>query len=226
MKKFLVTLPVIAVMLSACEQESERECGVFNSPELALFQPDTLGTQAQFISEDGSTINFERQPVVLNEPFEAVDGSANDEDVVCELTASVRLQATDNSIAIISTYIQLEQLLLPVDLEPLLVSNTIEAPVGNLLAGDFPADVSVGIERTIFDADRVIFLEPGVLTEEIGGQSYEDVIRINAIDLTPDVDTPEGESIDVIQQIVIAQQFGVVAFTDDEGREFVLIPTP
>ena len=224
MKNTLLILPVIAVIITACDPVSERECGVFNHPEFALWQPDSLGEQLQIMSEDGSIINFARQPVVFNEPFLGADGASNDEDVLCELTATVRLQAVDNSIAIVSTYIQLEQLLVPDDLESLLVNHTVEAPVGTELAGGFGADISVANVRSIFDADRVIYLEPDVLTEELGGQSYVDVIRINAIDLTPGVDSVEAESIDVVQQIVMAQNFGVIAFTDDEGQEFVRIP--
>ena len=61
-----------------------------------------------------------------------------------------------------------------------------------------------------------------MLTEEIGGQVYEDVVRINALELTG---TEEEEvSIDEIQQIVLAREFGVVAFTDSEGQEFARVP--
>lgn len=223
MNKSVIAFPVIAVLLAACNPVSERACGVFDHPEFALWQPDSLNTQVQFMSEDGTTTEFTRQPVVLNEPFLGSDGASNDEDVICELSAQVRLLATDNSMAITSTYIQLEKLLLPATNETLLVNHTLEAPVGTELTGSFGADISVNNERIIFDADSVIYLEEDILTEEVGGYSYEDVIRINAIDLTPGFDTLEGESIDVIQQLVMAQNFGVIAYTDDEGREFVRI---
>ena len=226
MKNTLIALPFIALMLSACDSVSERECGVFDHPEFGLWQPDSSGAQVQFMNEEGTTIDFARQPVELNEPFLGADGASNDEDVLCQLTATVRLQATDNSLAIVSTYIQLEQLLLPAELETLLVNHTVEAPVGTELAGGFGADISINAERSVFDADRVIYLDPDVLAEDIGGQAYQDVIRINAIDLTPGSDSLEGEAIDVVQQIVMALSFGVIAFTDDEGREFVRIPAP
>lgn len=224
MKKTFIALPLVAMILAACDPVSERECGVFSHPELSLWQPDSLGSQVQFMSEDGTTMNFNRQAALLNEPFLGTDGASNDEDVVCELTALVRLQAVDDSLVISSSYIQLEQLLLPGDAETLLVNHTLDAPAGTELTGGFAADISVNVDRTLFDAGRVIYLEEDVLTEEIGGFSYEDVIRINAVDLTPGVDTAEGESVDVIEQIVMAQGFGVIAFTDDEGREFVRIP--
>lgn len=211
------------MVLTACDAVSERDCGVFDHPEFALWQPDSLGTQVQFMSDDGTTINFTRQAVVFNEPFLGADGASNDEDVICELTARVSLRADDESLAITSTYVQLEQLLLPSESESLIVRHTLETPVGSVLSGSFVADISVNAGRSLSNNGLVTYLEEDVLTEEIGGFAYEDVIRIDAFDFTPDVDAPEGESIDVIQQIVMAQNFGVVAFTDNEGREFVRI---
>lgn len=223
MKKTIILFPVLAMVLTACDAVSERDCGVFDHPEFVLWQPDSLGTQVQFMSGDGTTINFTRQAVVFNEPFLGTDGASNDEDVVCELSAQVSLRADDESLTFTSTYLQLEQLLLPSESESLIVRHTLEAPVGTVLSGSFVADISVNAGRSLSNNGLVIYLEDDVLTEEIGGFAYEDVIRINAIDLTPDVEAPEGESIDVIQQIVMAQNFGIVAFTDDEGREFVRI---
>ena len=239
MNKSAAALSIIAIVLAGCDAVSERECGVFDHPDLAVFQANTGADQLQFMSAEGIIRNFSQAPVVLNTPFRGTDGSSNDEDVICELTATIRLQATDNSLAIDVNYLQQERLLLEPTDESLFVDPLVEVPAGNELIGGFLADISVSAERTDVNPGQVIFLEPEesdeeedtedeelaqdeVLTEEIGGQVYEDVIRINALELTG---TDEGEvSIDEIQQIVLAREFGVVAFTDSEGQEFARVP--
>ena len=109
------------------------------------------------------------------------------------------------------------------DDETLLVNFEVEAPVGTELTGDYLADVTVGVTRLIVNPTRVVYLETEQSTEVIGGQSYVDVVRIDALE---EVSTDEqGASIDEIQQIVIAREFGVVAFTDGQGQEFArLLP--
>ena len=239
MNKSAAALSIIAIVLAGCDAVSERECGVFDHPDLAVFQANTGADQLQFMSAEGIIRNFSQAPVVLNTPFRGTDGSSNDEDVICELTATIRLQATDNSLAINVNYLQQERLLLEPTDESLFVDPLVEVPAGNELIGGFLADISVSVERTDVNPGQVIFLEPEesdeeediedeelaqdeVLTEEIGGQVYEDVIRINALELTG---TDEEEvSIDEIQQIVLAREFGVVAFTDSEGQEFARVP--
>ena len=238
-------MSIIAIVLAGCDAVSERDCGVFDHPELALFQANTGADQLQFMSAEGIIRNFSQAPVVLNTPFRGTDGSSNDEDVICELTATIRLQATDNSLAIDVNYLQQERFLLEPTDESLFVDPLVEVPVGNELIGGFLADISVSAERIDVNPGQVIYLEAEesddedsdddeqstddaqgtedeVLTEEIGGQVYEDVVRINALELTG---TEEEEvSIDEIQQIVLAREFGVVAFTDSEGQEFARVP--
>lgn len=224
MKRHLLSLPVIALMLAGCDPVSERDCNIFDHPDLSQWQSDTTESTVRYMSSAGTIMDFERQLPVLNEPFLGSDGSSNDEDVTCELTASIRLEATDDSLVITSVYVQQEQLLLNSADESLLIDHILEAPAGTELTGNYLADISIGVTRVTVDPTRVIYLEPDQETEEIGGQSYEDVIRINSIDVSPGIDDESGESIDQIMQIVIAREFGVVAFTDAENREFVRVP--
>lgn len=224
MKRHLLSLPVIALALVGCDPVSERDCDVFDHPDLALWQADTTESTVQFMNSEGAVMDFVRQTPLLNEPFLGTDGSSNDEDVNCELTARIRLQASDSALAITSIYLQQEQLLLDSEDEALLIDHVVEAPVGTELVGNYLADISVDRTRTTLDATRVVYLEEDQETEEIGGQSYEDVIRINAVDLTPGIADERGESIDQIKQIVIAREFGIVAFTDANDSEFVRVP--
>ncbi len=245
MKYRLLVVPIIAVVLSACDSVSERECGVFDHPELALWQSDNNGAQALFMSEDGTTVNFDVMPVVLNEPFLGSDGSSNDEDVICDLTATVRLQSTDGTVAIDSLYIQRERLLLPSADESLFIDHSTEVPVGTVLPGNFLADISVALPRINFAPSRIVYLEADdtteetgsedtdtedtdtevLLTQEIGGQTYEDVVRVDAANLITDQPDTETGAIRQITQIAVARDFGIVAFTDDLEREFVRVPT-
>lgn len=232
--RFSLLLFVAAGVLVGCNPVSERECGVFDHPELALWQADTGESNVSFMSSDGTTIDFVRQAVVLNTPFLGSDGSSNDEDVVCELSASVRYQATDSALAITSVYLQDEKLLLDSADEALYSDHLVEEPAGTELAGSYLADISVNLTRVNFDPDRVQYLEEDVTSEEIGGLSYEDVIRIGALDISavttvadPDVDTGLNASAVLgIVQVVIARNAGLVAFSDSQDREFVRVAAP
>lgn len=240
MKISLLSLSVLCLALTGCDAVSERDCGVFDHPDLLTWQSDTAAGSVTFMSEDGTMINFVRDAVVTNEPFLGTDGASNDEDVLCELTAQVRMEATDGSLAIVTTYEQLEFLLLPTEEESLLVDHRIEVPVATELAGDFPADISITTTRVIFDSERVTYLEDGVTSEEIGGQSYEDVVRIDAseadpetnldtnLDTNPETNPETNDSVDFainhITQIVMALEFGVVAFIDANDQLFARIP--
>ena len=223
MNKSTLSLSMIAIILAGCDSVSERDCGVFDHPDLMLWQSDFTESQVQFMSADGSIRDFTMQAVVFNDPFRGTDGSRNDEDVVCELTASFSMRASDDSLAITTNYLQQELLVFDSDDETLLVNFEVEAPVGTELTGDYLADVTVGVTRLIVNPTRVVYLETEQSTEVIGGQSYVDVVRIDALE---EVSTDEqGASIDEIQQIVIAREFGVVAFTDGQGQEFArLLP--
>jgi len=227
-KKYLLGLPLFAIVLTACDPVSERECGVFDHPELTSWQADTSEATVQFMTDDGITLDFIRQTPLLNTPFLGADGASNDEDVVCELTAQIRLQATDNSLAMTSIYEQQENSLLESEDESLFFDILVESPVGRELVGTYLADISIKAERVISDPVRVIYLVPDeesgeVAPEVIGGQSYEDVIRINSVDSSPGVEDERGEAIDIVQQIVIAREFGIVAFTDAADRVFVRV---
>ena len=247
MNRVFFLFPVAAVILAACNPVSERECGVFDHPEFSQWQSQDLPAQVSFMNDAGATINFTREPVVLNEPFLGTDGASNDEDVVCNLEARVRLLASDNTLAITSIFIQPEALLLDSDQEPLRVDHVIEAPVGATLDGDFPADISIGRPRFNLDATRVTYLEEEetedaseetdapetsdtqepeemtVLSEEIGGQSYDDVVRIDSAVPLPEP-LQDGTLPIGIRQIVLARDFGVVAFTDNNDSEIVRLP--
>ena len=225
MKSALIATSLIALTLSACDPMSERECGVFDHPDLTTWQADTGLGQMQYMNSTGIVMNFVRQPVVLNEPFEASDGSSNDEDVICQLTATVTLQATDNSLQLSARYLQQERFLLRSDQESLFIDFDLEAPIGTPLSGTFLADISTDEDIRIEDSsDRVEYLETQQSTEEIGGQSYVDVIRINAVGFDSDELEPGTQAIEHVQQIVLAREFGVVAFTDADGSEFVRVP--
>ncbi|MFK8080785.1 MAG: hypothetical protein AB8B97_10920 [Granulosicoccus sp.] len=224
MKNYLRSLPLITLVLTGCDPVSERDCGVFDHPDLSQWQADLTESTVTYMSSDGVTLEFTRQAPVLNTPFTGSDGASNDEDVVCQLSASIRLLADDGSLALTSIYLQREQFRLESSDEALLVNHLVEAPAGVELNGDYLADISDDRVRSNPNPLRVIYLESDVETEEIGGQAYADVVRINAIDLDQGSETDPGRSIDHIKQIVIAREFGIVAFTDDEDREFVRIP--
>lgn len=236
MKTSLLSLSVLCLALTGCDAVSERDCGVFDHPDLLTWQSDTAAGSVTFMSDDGTMINFVRDAVVTNEPFLGTDGASNDEDVLCELTAQVRMEATDGSMAIVTTYEQLEFLLLPAEDESLVVDHRIEVPVATELAGDFPADISITATRVIFDSERVTYLEDDVTSEEIGGQSYEDVVRIDASEADPEAnpaadseDNLEADNsvdfaINHITQIVMAHEFGIVAFIDANDQLFARIP--
>ena len=232
MKPAFLLLCACCVLLSACDPVSERDCGVFDHPDLAQWQADTTQGVAAYMNSAGQTIRFTREAVVLNEPFLGTDGASNDEDVVCNLQARVRLVAADNSLAITSVYTQPEALLLPSSDEPLVVNHVIEKPVGIELDATFSADISIDQTRLNIDPTRVIYLEEGQLTEEIGGQAYEDVVRINTQTTASNELPAQALPSDAgdVAQIVIARQFGIVAFSlvDDlaENNEFVLLATP
>jgi len=225
-KKSLLTLSLIASLLAACNPVSERECGRFDHPDYALWQAESRTGQVQFLNSEGASIDMVRQAVVVNMPFLGTDGASNDEDVQCNLTATVRWQASDNSLAITSIYTQEEKLLLPSEDEELLIDHQVEVPAGNVLLGGYRADISNDGSRNNFPSEQVTYLEDGVETEEIGGQAYEDVIRIDALALSVVDDIEQGLAIDHVQQIVIAREFGLIAFTDADGQEFVRVPTP
>ncbi|MFK7993356.1 MAG: hypothetical protein AB8B87_04405 [Granulosicoccus sp.] len=224
MKSYLPSLPAIAFILTACDAVSERDCEIFDHPEFSQWQSDATEGTVTFMRSDGTMMNFVRQKPVLNSPFLGTDGSSNDEDVVCGLTARVRLEASDGTLALTSIYTQQEQLLLDSADEALLIDHRVEAPAGTELVGSYLADISIERTRASTDPLRVIYLDAELEFEEIGGQSYEDVVRVNSVDLTPDSVEEPGESINHIAQIVIARQFGIVAFTDAEDREFVRVP--
>lgn len=219
-----LSVSALCLVLTACDAVSERNCGVFDHPDLLTWQADTDAGSVTFMSEDGTMIDFMRDAVVRNEPFLGSDGASNDEDVLCELTAEVRLESTDGSLAIVTTYEQLEFLLLPTEDESLLVDHRIEAPVGSELIGDFPADISITTTRIIFNSDRVTYLDEDVTSEVIGGQAYEDVVRIDAAEADPEADPDINFSIDQITQIIMGQEFGVVGFIDDDNQLFARIP--
>lgn len=247
MKYPLLIVPIIAAVLSACDPESERDCGVFDHPELALWQSEDIETQAQFVSSDGTMANFERQAVVLNEAFLGADGASNDEDVICELTATVRLQSSDATLAIESIFIQRERLPLDSDDEALFIDHSIEVPSGTVLPDSFLADISVArtrinlapsrIEYVVAEVEEPVEGETETETDTetdpdalemvvIGGQTYEDVVRIGSTLAPADDDTTQGAGpISSIREVVVARNFGIVAFTDDQNREFVRVPT-
>ncbi len=218
-------MPIIAAVLSACDPVSERDCGIFDHPELALWQGDGAIERALFVSSSGASIDFARQAVVFNEPFLGSDGASNDEDVVCELTATVRLQTADGSLAIDTIFIQRERFLLESSDESLFIEHSVEVPAGTVAPGSFLADISVSATRLNLAPTRIEYLEADVETVEIGGQSYADVVRISS---THSVQSESVEAvtgaISEIREIVIARNFGLVAFTDDLNREFVRVP--
>ncbi|MFK7858412.1 MAG: hypothetical protein AB8B64_06320 [Granulosicoccus sp.] len=224
MKSYLPSLPVIALILAGCDPVSERECDVFDHPDLAQWQADTTEATVRYMSTDGTIMDFNRQAPVLNMPFIGSDGSSNDEDVICELSARIRLLATDNTLALTSIYEQQEQLLLESEDEALLINHLVEAPAGTELVGSFLADISDDRTRFNINPLLVIYLDADVDSEEIGGQSYEDVIRVNTFDPSPGSAVEPGKAIDHIKQIVVAREFGIVAFTDVDDREFVRVP--
>ena len=225
MKPVFIVTSLVALSLTACDAVSERECGVFDHPDLAAWQADTGAGEMLYMNEEGTMLSFSRQAVVLNEPFLGTDGASNDEDVVCQLTATITMQAADSSLQISALYLQQERTLLPVTDESLFIDFDLEAPVGTPLSGTFLADITTDEDiRVVNSSDRVTYLETQESTEVIGGQSYVDVVRINAIDSATDETEIGTQSIDFVQQIVIAREFGVVAFTDAEGMEFVFVP--
>jgi len=183
------------------------------------------------MNSEGTQIDFVRQSVVLNEPFTGADGASNDEDVICELEARSRMQSADNTLAFTSIFIQQEQSLLESADEALLFDLVVESPAGTELTGGFLADISDDRIRSNPEPSRVIYLDEDQETEEIGGQAYEDVIRINSVDRSPgsvDLDPDTGmeliKSVDIIDQVVIAREFGIVAFTRANGLEYVRVP--
>lgn len=222
MKFRLILIPLVG-LISACDPVSERDCGVFDHPALAAWQADTAAGSVQFMSEDGSTIDFQREAVVLNEPFLGSDSASNDSDVTCQLRALVRLQSDNSDLVINVIYTQLEKSKLDSDEETLWVDHILEQPIGAELAGSYMADISIDIARVNFNPSLVEYLENPEDQEEIGGVSYTDVVKITGIDLSPGSDDPGGESIDVIKRITIAREFGVVAFTDATDEQFVRV---
>ncbi len=197
MKKTVVLLPIVALILSACDNVSERECGVFDHPDLSAWESTLGATNVQFMSEEGITVDFARSAVTFNEPFLGTDGSSNDEDVTCQLNATFRYESSDNGLAISSVYIQSERSLLESADEILAVDHVIEAPANDILDGSFLADISVDSDaissedrdedddevvntRFILSASRILYLDSQADMEVVGGVSYQDVVRINA----------------------------------------------
>jgi len=218
-KNYLFLIP-IACLISACDPVSERECGVFDHPDFNTWQSDSAAGSVQFMSDMGTSIVFEREAVVINEPFLGSDTSSNDEDVICLLTATVRLQSSTDNLAIETTYFQLENSKLDSDEESLRVDHVVESPIDTPLDGGYLADISVSAARANINAGRVEYLESMEDQEEIGGVSYTDVVKITGLDTSPDTD---DEAIDVIQRITMAREFGIVAFTDANDVQFVRV---
>lgn len=211
MKKIVRLLPILALILSACDNVSERECGVFDHPDLSVWESTLGATTVQFMNDEGTTIDFTRNAVTFNEPFVGSDGSSNDEDVVCQLSATIRYESNDNNLAISSVYVQSERTLLESADEILAADHVIEAPANEILNGSFLADISVDSDvietdddsvfstRIIFSASRVMYLETEADFEVVGGISYQDVVRVNAPDILFVEETnEEGETETVI----------------------------
>lgn len=212
MKRIVRLLPIVALILSACDNVSERECGVFDHPDLSVWESTLGATTVQFMNEEGISIDFTRSAVTFNEPFLGSDGSSNDEDVICQLNATIRYESNDSSLAISSVYIQNERSLLQSADEILAVDHVIEAPANDTLSGSFLADISVDSDavssedsteedediintRIIFSAGRVLYLDSQADTEVVGGISYQDVVRVNAPDILFVVETnDDGET--------------------------------
>lgn len=223
MKLGVLLIPLV-IFISACDPVSERECDVFDHPGLGQWQQDSANTgNVQFMSDAGVTIDFERETVVINEPFLGSDSASNDSDVTCLLTANVRLRSDNERLAINAIYTQLEQSQLDSDEETLLIDLRLENPLGTELVGGYTADISIDIDRTILNISQVEYLESPEDQEEIGGVSYTDVVRITGADLSPGADDPRGEAINLLTQIIIAREFGVVAFTDTDDVQFVRV---
>lgn len=214
MKACLLIAP-LAVLISVCDHLSERDCGSFDHPDLTLWQADSDAAMVRYMSDDGATIAFNRSAIVLNEPFRGSGTAESSSRVTCGLTATVDMAATDSSLAISTQYRQGERLNIASEDEELVVDYRIEAPVGSRLVGGYYADLSDDRVRD-HASNRVVIEDIKV----IGGQSYDDVISIDAVDLGR-----EDQSFNVVRQIVMARTFGVVAFTDDEGKTFVRIPS-
>lgn len=257
LKSNALLLPAVALMLSACDPVSERECGIFDHPDLEVWEANLGASSVLFMNEEGTSINFTRSAVELNEPFLGSDGSSNDEDVICLLSASIRYVADDSSLAISSVYLQNERFLLESADEILAVNHVIEAPADTTLEGSYLADISVDSTRTILSSSRILYLETEDDTEVVGGIAYQDVVRVNApgflfvgqendegetetvvvdtratetdenSDQTADNGTVSEAAVvvasDVVRQVVLGRQAGLIAFTDEDGNEFVRI---
>lgn len=260
MNRLLYILPFIAVVLTACDDESERDCVAFNHPALNAWQPERGEATLTYTNPEGLSKVFNRQAIVLNEPFLKIDGSSNDEDVLCELTATVRMQATDNTLAITATYTQEEQFQLDEEDEILLLNHRVESLIDNELSelvGNYPVDISENRTRININPARIEYLEPEQITQ-FNGQAYDEAVRIYGVgrqapepetdtstdgvtepDNTPEANTDEPETgtdastdpdaapaaTDVIHQIVVAKGVGILAFTDAQGSQFVLVPS-
>ena len=141
MKKYSLSIPLVAIIVAGCDPVSQRDCGVFDHPDLIQWQANQSASVVSFMSEDGSMISFQRDVPVLNEPFLGEDESANNEDVVCTLEASVRYTATDSSLTITSVFQQLERLLIESVDENLYIDHIVETPISTELAGNYLADI-------------------------------------------------------------------------------------
>lgn len=202
MKKTVCLLPIVALILTACDNVSERECGVFDHPDLSAWESILGATTVQFMNDEGISIDFTRSAVTFNEPFLGSDGSSNDEDVICQLNATIRYESNANNLAISSVYIQNERSLLESADEILAVDHVVEAPASNILEGSFLADISIDSDavssadsteeeeeddiistRITFSASRILYLDSQADTEVVGGIAYQDVVRVNAPDI-------------------------------------------
>ncbi len=221
MKILTVLMATTSVFLYACDPSAkERDCGVFDHPQLSTWQADQTAGTVQFSSDDGSINTFDRSAMVLNEPFVGSNSAQSSDEVTCFLTATSKLVAQDGELAINSQYLQIEQFDLDPADERLELQASIESPVGTRLTGGFDAGLGgPNDQNTTSPSNNVEFI--GDVT--IGGVAYENVMHIDAFGgiVEPISVAPAATR---ISRLTYAHEFGLVSFVDANGKLFVRMP--
>lgn len=210
---------ITCLILSSCDPTSTRMCAVFSHPEFSSWNKDVEGI-VQFGSADGQTVEFTSSRTILNEPYTGSGVSSKSSDVVCNLTATVEYDSDALGISLLQVYTQYETVQQEPENEVLAIVSSLKKPTGERLTGRFVAGLSGENHRSNPPREGIVSYIDSI---EIGGQVYQDVVQIDAVDFNKDgLDIPDA-SINVIKQLVYAKSVGLLSFTAASDISYVRV---